>query len=75
MILTPYEKPKQKERLRPHRKKNDWCVESRCPCLTCELWLNEKTSPVCACKPCNTVGLLRNPEDLICRKSIKSKRG
>lgn len=46
----------------------EWCVEERCPCLTCELWLSETENPKCACKPCNQPGS-RTPEKVICWKT------
>ena len=44
----------------------DWCVEWKCPCLTCEFWING--NPECTCKPCNKIGLLQ-PQDVICHKT------
>lgn len=58
----------------------DWCTPQRCPCLTCEVWLDDTVKPQCACKPCDTPGLM-NPEDVICWKttggeiSVRDKDG
>lgn len=49
-------------------KGRDWCVEIRCPCLTCELWLNERIDVDCACKPCSQNGL-KAPEEVFCWKT------
>ena len=51
---------------------NDWCVPERCPCLTCEYWLNG--DPKCACKPCEQKGL-RQPEKVICYKTSGGEFG
>lgn len=50
----------------------DWCVPERCPCLTCPIWLSEKVTPDCACKPCEQRGL-RRPEDVICYRTTNGK--
>lgn len=51
----------------------DWCVPWKCPCLTCELWLNDDIEPDCACKPCSVKGL-RQPEDVWCWKTSETCR-
>jgi len=53
-------------------KSKDWCVKERCPCLTCEYWIN--SNPKCACKPCQQRGLMA-PEDVICYKTSNGKYG
>lgn len=53
---------------------HDRCTPERCPCLTCEFWLDENLHPKCACKPCEEPGLI-NPEDVICYKTSKGKFG
>lgn len=52
---------------------NDWCVPWKCPCLTCELWLNDSLEPNCACKPCSVKGL-RRPQDVWCWKTAETCR-
>lgn len=43
----------------------DWCIPGKCPCLTCELWLNDDLEPECCCLPCRKKGL-RRPRDVFC---------
>ena len=50
----------------------DWCVPERCPCLTCPIWLSDKVTPDCACKPCEQRGL-RRPEDVICYRTSNGR--
>ncbi len=51
----------------------DWCVPWKCPCLTCELWLNDDIELDCACKPCYVKGL-RDPKDVYCWKTVETCR-
>jgi len=52
----------------------DRCTPEWCPCLSCEIWLNENLHPECACKPCSVPGL-RNPKDVICYKTSNGEFG
>lgn len=51
----------------------EWCVPGICPCLTCELWLNDDLDPDCCCLPCRKKGL-RRPQDIICWKTNEALR-
>lgn len=53
-------------------KTKDWCTVERCPCLTCDHWING--NPKCACKPCNQLGLTM-PEKVICYKTSNGRFG